>query len=456
MRTRFAGLAGIPLLTIATALGAPAEAARISLIRDAEIENTIATYTAPLFAAVGLDAAAVSVHLVKDRRLNAFVAGGMNLFVNTGLLLSAKSPNEVIGVIAHESGHIAAGHLARTEEALRGASKMAILAYVLGAAAIIAGAGEGATALIVGGQQVAQQSFLRYTRSQEQAADQFAVSALERTGQSARGLLTILEKLADQEVLATSRQDPYVRSHPLTRDRIRFVRNHVAGSAYSEASLSPADDERFRRMRGKLRGFLDPPERTFARYPKSDTSMEARYARAVAHHRRANLRDALGEIDSLIAERANDPYFHELRGQMLFENGRVREAVDSYRRAAELLPDAPLIRVGLAQAMIETGDQASLADAAGHLDAAVRLDREDAKAWRLLSIVHGRTGKTALSTLASAERALLVGRYADAVGFAKRAGQQLAYGSPGRLRAEDIERAAKDALKKAEKKKRKK
>ncbi|MFQ5958858.1 MAG: M48 family metallopeptidase, partial [Alphaproteobacteria bacterium] len=268
--TRFAAIAS--MIAVMT-LGAPAEGARISFIRDAEIENTIRTYATPLFTAAGFDADQVRVLIVNDSRLNAFVAGGMNLFLNTGLLLASESPEQVIGVIAHETGHIAGGHLARTQDALRGASAAAILAYVLGAAAIAAGSAEGGAAVIAGGQSIAQQTFLQYSRSQEQAADQFAVSVLDATGQSAEGLLQFLEILGDQEVLLTSSQDPYLRTHPLTRDRIGFLRHHVQISPFSGRAPPPAFVEAFARMQAKLRGFLDPPERTLARYPASDTGV---------------------------------------------------------------------------------------------------------------------------------------------------------------------------------------
>ncbi len=448
MRNRFIRATGILLVGASLVFGAPARGAQISFIRDVEIENTIHAYAAPLFTAAGLDATAVRVHLVNDSRLNAFVAGGMNLFINTGLLIAAKSPNQVIGVIAHETGHIAGGHLARTDEALRGASMAAILAYVLGAAAIVAGAPGGGAAVIMGGQSIAQQTFLQYSRGQEQAADQFAVSVLDRTGQSARGLLEFIEILSRQDALLGRRQDPYLRTHPLTRDRINFVRHHVSISPNSD-NPDPAEyDEPFRRMQAKLRGFLEPPPRTFAKYPDTDQSLEARYARGVAHYRRANLRRALAEIDSLIAERADDPYFRELKGQVLFENGRIGDAVGAYRQAVDLLPDAPLIRVGLAQAMIETGDATALVEAGEHLEIAVRQGEKTAQAWRLLSIVYGRTERPGLSALASAERAMRVGRYTEAIGFAKRAINGLPFGSPGRLRAEDIESAARFAKKK--------
>ena len=452
MSVRLRLLAPALIVFVTTAFGASVHAGQVSLIRDAEIESTIRAYATPLFAAAGLEPSSVKIHLVNDKRLNAFVAGGLRLFINTGLLLASETPNQVIGVIAHETGHIAGGHLARTDEALRGANVATILAAVVGAAAVVAGSPDAAVAVLLGGRGIAQQTLLKYSRGQEQAADQFAVSALESTGQSARGMLEFLEKLEDQELLVASRQDPYLRSHPLTRGRIDFVRNHVANSAYSDALPRADYDAAFRRMQGKLHGFLDPATETFARYPTSDTSVEARYARAIAHYRRPDLERALPEIDSLIADDPEDAYFHELRGQMLFENGRGGEALGSYRRSVELAPGAPLIRVGLAQALVESNDRAALAEATGHLEIAVRQDDENAKAWRLLSIVHGRADRFGLSALASAERAMLTGRPKDARSFAQRAGKLLPAGSPGGLRAEDIERAAENDLKRRKRK----
>ena len=447
--TRFAGVLFLTLaLTFSPFLVGSAEAARISLIRDAEIENTIETYATPLFKAAGLDADAVRVHIVKDPSLNAFVAGGMNLFLNTGLLLAAKSPGQIIGVIAHETGHIVGGHLARTEEALRGASTLAILSYVLGAAAAAAGSGAGASAIIMGSQGVARQTMLNYTRSQERAADQFAVTVLDRTHQSAEGLASFLELLSNQEALLSFRRDPYLRTHPLTMERIAFIRHHVETSPYS-ANKPPAEwVAKFKRMQGKLFGFLKPAAQTFARYPKSDRSVEARYARAVANFRRGDLDGGPVEINSLLAEYPDDPYFHELKGQMLFENGHVAEAVAPYRRAVELAPDIPLLRAGLARVLIETGKSEALSEAASNLEDAVRRDPRMPRAWRLLAIAYGRTGKPGASALASAEFTFRVGRYGDAITFAKRAIKRLPAGSPRELRAEDIQGAAQRAIKK--------
>jgi len=447
MRTSKIRLLGVFLMIAMTAFGGSAEAARIALIRDAEIENTIHSYAAPLFTAAGLDPSAVKIHLINDNRLNAFVAGGMNLFINTGLLIRAGSDNQIIGVIAHETGHIAGGHLARTDDALRGASVAAILATVLGAVVAAAGGAGGATAVIAGGQGIARQTFLSYSRTQERSADQFAVSVLDRTHQSARGLWQFLEILAQQDPLISSGRSPYLGTHPLTADRIKFIANHVANSPFSDTPEPPEFDIAFKRMQGKLRGFLQDPRRVLAAYSASDTGVEARYARAIAHFRRADLDAALDGIDGLIDEQPDDIYFHELKGQFLFENGHIDEAVLAYRRAVALGGTVPLIRIGLAKALVETNKPAALVEARTTLEAAVRQEPRNASAWRLLSIVYGRAGDLGFSSLASAEYAYATGRTRDAIGFAKRAQDKLKFGTPGRLRAEDIEHAAKLAEK---------
>ena len=439
-------IAGLLIVALA-GFGAPLRAQKISFIRDAEIESTIRAYATPLFEAAGLDAATVEVHLVNSKRLNAFVAGGKKLFLNTGLLMAAESPNQVIGVIAHETGHIAGGHLARTHDALRNANVASILAYVLGAAVAVAGSPDAGMAVIAGGSALAQGAFLKYSRTQEQTADQFAVNLLDSTGQSARGLLEFLEILEDQQVLVSSRQDPYLRTHPLGNDRIIFVRNHVANSPFSDTPSTADQVASFARMKAKLLGFLDPRAALMA-YPDDDTSLEARYARAIAHYRRPDLPRAFAEIDSLIAEYPGDGFFLELKGQILFENGRIDDSILPYGEAVAALPDEPLIRVGLARALVESGNPEALEEAIHHLEIVVRQDREQPGAWRLLAIAYGRTDRLDLSWLASAERAMLIGHPKDALEFATRANRMLPNGSPGQLRAEDIEFAAKNVLKK--------
>ncbi|MDP6590281.1 MAG: M48 family metalloprotease [Alphaproteobacteria bacterium] len=422
---------------------APPTAARdLSLIRDTEIENTIRAYAAPLFTVAGLDANAVNVHIVNDSRLNAFVAGGMNLFVNTGLLMSSDSPDAIIGVFAHEIGHIAGGHLARTREAVENATAEAILAYILGAAAIVAGGGEAGGAIIGTGSAIAQQSLIRYSQSQEQAADQAAVRYLEAIGRSAEGMLDIFYMLEDQELLVAERQDPYLRSHPLTRDRIRFVRNFVENATYTSHIAGPEELMAHRRMLAKLYAFLNSPGRTLRAYRENDLSQPARYARAIAYHRIPDLERAIGEIDALLRDYPDDAWFRELKGQILFENGHVALSIAPYQSAVALRPDEPLLRLGLARAQLELNQPEFTKKAIENLIAASRAEPNYSPHWHFLGIAYGRDGQLALSSLALAESALLNHEFVEAKYHSEKAKRGLAKGSPAYLRAEDIAMAA--------------
>ena len=414
----------------------------MSLIRDAEIEDTIRAYAVPLLEASGLGADAVRLHIVNDSNINAFVAGGPNLFMSSGLLAAAEEPGEIIGVIAHEIGHIAGGHLVRTRDALENASAEMILATVLAAGAFIAGEGEVGSAIVTGGQALAQQSFLSYSRAQEQSADQAAVRLLERTGQSAAGLLRMFERLKERERFSLSEASGYLRTHPLTRERIRFIRDLVEEESAGVGKIPDALGIAHRRMVAKLKGFLDPPEETLRAYPADDDSTVARYARAIAYYRIPDLEPALATLDALIADFPDDPWFHELKGQVLFENGRVREAIAPYERAVVLQGDAALLRLGLARAQIEIGDAASLASAVANLEAATRLEKNEPQHWYQLGIARGRAGGRAASSLAFAEAAYLRGNLESALHHAAAATDGLAHGSAGWLRAEDIRNAA--------------
>ena len=434
-------------LALALAAVAPAKSQGMSLIRDAEIESTIRTYAAPLLEAAGLGDGAVRLHIVNDRNINAFVAGGLNLFLSSGMLAAAEEPGEIIGVIAHEIGHIAGGHLVRTREEIENVSAEMILATVLGAGAIIAGEGEVGSAILSGGQTLAQQSFLSYSRTQEQNADQAAIRLLESTGQSAEGLLRMFQRLEERERLSHADANPYLRTHPLTRERIRFVRDYVEGEGSRPEPAPEALRAAHSRMAAKLRGFLDPPEKTLQAYPADDESIPARYARAIAYYRIPDLAQSLAALDALLALAPDDPWFHELKGQVLFENGRVRDAIVPYSRAVALQDDAPLLRLGLARAQIETGDAALLPSAIEHLEAATRLERTEAQYWYQLGIARGRLGERPASSLAFAEAAYLRGALGEALRHATLAAEGLPYGSARWLRAEDIRNAAEVAAK---------
>ena len=434
-----------PLLTAILVVAAlvfqtgDAAAQKRTFIRDAEIENTIRQFATPVFQVAGLDPSAIEIYLVKDSQINAFVAGGQKLFLYTGLLMKVEHAGQLIGVIAHETGHIAGGHLSQTQEALRNSTAQQILATVIGAAAGVAsGRADVGGAIILGGQSAAQGSFLHYSRTQEGAADAAATRFLDASGQSSRGMLEFLQSLADQELLSARHQDPYLLTHPLTSDRISAIGNHVANSRYSDNPIPPAFAEMFDRMKAKLQAFLDPPARTLRQYKEDDKSVAARYARAVAYYRIPELDKALPLIDGLIAEEPQNPFFYELKGQMLFENARVTEALEPYRMAVKLVPRSSLIRVQLARVELESNDPALLDDAIENLSMAVKTEPDVPTLWRNLAIAYGRKGDMANSALAMAEEAYYRGNKRDARFHAGKAKDMLPTGSPGALRADDI------------------
>lgn len=420
-----------------------AQGSGVSLIRDAEIEATIRAYAEPVFKVAGLNAAAIKVHLVNDNRINAFVAPGMNMFLNTGLLIRADTPNQVIGVMAHETGHISGGHLVRIQEELRNATIENILALIAGIGAGVAtgNAGVGAGAMMLG-QGIAQRNILKYSRTQEASADQAGMGFLDDTHQSSRGMLEFFEKLESQMLLNTGSQDPYLQTHPLTRDRIDSVQQHVDHSTYSDVKDSPALVEMHLRMLAKLKGFLWPLDQVMLAYPKTDTSQPARYARAIAFFRVSRMKEAVILMDSLLKESPDDPFYLEQKGQILFQNGRLADALPLYQRAVELRPREALLRQELGQVELETEDQRYVKPAITNLEFAAGMQANDPDVWRLLAIAYGRDNQIAMSALAQAQEAMAAGDRKEARLQARRALKGLPSGSPGWLQANDIISAA--------------
>ncbi len=428
----------VAAIAIWAALAPTLASARPAVIRDAEIEDIIRGYATPLLQSAGIPPGDVDLVLVNDNAINAFVAGGMNIFIYTGLLRQAKSPDEVIGVLAHEIGHIAGGHLARRGAEMERASTEALLSMVLGvAAAVAAGRADVGAAVAVGGQSTAVRGLLAHTRAEESAADQAAFRFLEGTGHTAQGLADLLGRLADQELVSSRYQDPYVRTHPLSRDRlataIAFVERTPVG-----ASASPAERARFSRMQAKLAGFSDPPQKTLDSYVGDDA--DSRYARAIAHYRRGDLSQTLPLIDGLIAADPKDPFLHELKGQMLFENGRLQAAVEAYQAAIALRPKDPVLLAPAAAAMVEDGRD--IGRAIELLQHVTLKEPRNPGAWRQLGIAFGKQGDIGQASVALAESAMLNGQKDDAILQARRAQGLLPEGSTGWLKAEDILRAA--------------
>jgi len=419
------------------------------MIRDAEIENTIRAYATPVFLAAGLEPSSINIYLVKDPSLNAFVAGGQNLFINTGLLTKSANPGQIIGVIAHEVGHIAGGHLSRTHAALSKSSAPAILAYILaGAATLATGRADVGSAIALGGQSASLRNFLSYSRGQEASADHAALKYLDSTKQSAQGLVEFMRLLEDQELLSTASQDPYIRSHPLSRDRIATLENHVKNSPYSNIPPTDVQVETHARLRAKLSAFLDSPSRSLRLFKASDKSVATRYARAIAYYRKSQIDDALALMNELISDFPNDPYFHELKGQALFENGRIKEALVSYQKSVDILADAFLIRRELARVQLESHDPSLIDPAISNLRIALPKEPRSSYTWHLLAIAYGRKGDVGRSSLALAEEALLQGKPSVATYQAGRAERLFDKGTREWLQSQDILIAAREIEKK--------
>lgn len=433
------------LLIVVSAI-APAHAQQISIIRDAEIERDIKIYATPIWRAAGLDPDVVRVHLVNDNSINAFVAAGQRIFVFTGMLKVAEDPLQVIGVLAHETGHITGGHLARFQDGLKGASTISILSLVLGAAAMAAGAPAAGAAILGSGGEFATRSFLIYTRTQESAADQAGLGFLTSSGQSASGLISFFEYLGDQESLMTENKDPYVRSHPMTQDRIDRLRGDAEKSPYWNTPARPEDVERLKRIKAKLIGFLEHPTIVFQTYPLGDNSTYARYARAVAYHRQALETQAMAEMDSLLAEKPHDPYYLELKAQILFESGRIEESIEPYRAAVAAAPYEPLLRVSLAQSLLSKEDKARADEAIENLALATRLENDNGFAWHQLALAYTIKEDVAMAALAAAERYTVSGEAPSAARQAKIAVDKLKPQSPEWFRAQDLYMIARSAV----------
>lgn len=426
---------------------ARAQAPKLSIVRDAETEQLLRDYSGPIFRAAGINARATRIILVNDRSFNAFVANGQKIFINVGALMDSDTPNEVIGVMAHETGHIAGGHLARLRDQIANAQILSVAGMLLGAGAMagaatsggrVGNAGTGAGGIFGGSQELVRRNLLSYQRSEEQAADQSAIRYLNASGQSPNGMLLTFRRFADSGLFRTRSIDPYLVSHPLPDERVAQLETLAKQSPHFAAKDAPALQLRHELMRAKLFGFVERPETVLRRYPPHNTSVPARYARAVVAYKGGRSGEALSLVEGLIQGQPGNPYFYELKGQTLLESGRPREALVPLRRAVSLVPNAVPIRAMLGHALVASGDNALLDEAIRELSNASQREPEASDAYQHLATAYGRKGNIGQAELASAQAFMNQGDLKMAQTQASRAMTKLAPGSPGYLKAEDI------------------
>jgi len=437
------------LAAAALALGpaaAPAQQAKgPPILRDAEIEQLLKDYTRPILRVAGLEKQNIQITIIEDRSFNAFVADGHRIFINVGALMDAKTPNEVIGVLAHETGHLAGGHLAKLHEQLAQAQTQLIVATLLGIGAVVAGARSGqpgtadiGAAALSAPQTVVMRTLLAYQRQQEESADKAGVKFLTATGQSAKGMYDTFKRFSDQMLYSSQGTDPYWMSHPMPAERVAALEQLARSSPYWDKKDDPALQLRHDLMRAKISGFLDRPDTVARKYPSSNDSLPARYARAIATYRHGDLRVALSLIDTLLHDQPNNPYFYEVRGQALLEGGRPQEAIAPLRKAVQLSNGSPLIEMLLGQALVAADNPAYADEAITILRAALAKEPEAALGYTQLAMAYGHKGNLAEADLAAAQAAFQRGDTKTARDLASRAKTRFAIGTPGWVKADDI------------------
>jgi predicted Zn-dependent protease len=416
------------------------------VIRDTESEQLLREYTRPILRAAGLEKQNIQIVIINDNAFNAFVADGRRIFVNYGAIMQSETPNQIIGVLAHETGHLAGGHLAKMREQIAQAQTQMIIAMLLGAGAMVAGSrGNGNSGLanagaaaVAGPQEMIRRTLISYVRQQEENADRAGVKFLTATGQSAKGMYETFKRFTNDSLFAARGADPYLQSHPMPADRVAALEEIARSSPYWDKKDDPALQLRHDMMRAKISAFMERQDTVYRRYPLSNETLPARYAHAIATYLHGDLRSAIAQIDALIQAQPNNPYFYELRGQALLEGGKPVEAIAPLRRAVQLSNNAPLIEMLLGQALVASNNKALTEEAIAILRAAVARETEAPIGYTQLAMAYGRKGDYAEADLASAQAAFLRGDNKTARELASRAKTRFAVGTPGWVKADDI------------------
>jgi predicted Zn-dependent protease len=416
------------------------------VLRDTETEQLLREYTRPILRAAGLEKHNIQMVIINQGVFNAFVADGRRIFVNYGAIMQSETPNQIIGVMAHETGHLAGGHLAKMREQMAHAQTQMIIAMLLGAGAMVAGAQGGSSsglanagaAMFSAPGEIIRRNLLSYVRQQEENADKAGVKFLSATGQSSRGMYETFKRFTDESLFAARGADPYVQSHPMPAQRVAALEELAKSSPYWDRKDNPALQLRHDMVRAKISAFMERKETVYRRYPLANNSLPARYAHAISTYLHGDLRSAIAQIDALIQQQPNNPYFYEVRGQALLEGGKPQEAIAPLRRAIALSNNAPLIEMLLGQALVATGNNAYTDEAIAILRGAVARETEAPIGYIQLAMAYGRKGDYAQADLASAQAAYLRGDSKTARDLASRAKTRFAIGTPGWVKADDI------------------
>jgi len=385
-----------------------------SVIRDTEIETFLKTQTRPVLAAAGLNPDNVHYLLIASSDLNAFSTLHLVIGLNTGLIMEADNPNQLFGVIAHETGHLSGGHMMRTDEIERAGRAPMAISLGLGIVAALAGAPDAGLGIAASSPTFSALNQLHYMQTEESAADVAGVKAMEKAGMSAKGLVDFFYKFRNVETFSHAERYEFFRTHPLSRERIQALTDFARKQPHYNTPDDPAVVAQFNIVKAKLAGFLDDPIQTFKLYPETDTSFPARYARVIATYKQGNWDKAQTDLDALIAENPNNPYLWELKGQIYFETGRPLLARPAHEKSVELMPTAALLQLNLGQTLIAIGGKDNLNEAVQHLQESVKYEDDDSFAWEQLAQAYDGLNQPGLARLATAEAQFFEGDYNSA------------------------------------------
>ena len=403
----------------------------LSLIRDTEIESVLKSYVQKIFKAADLPSQKANVVIVNDQDLNAFVAGGHTIFVHSGLITKAKNVDDLIFVLAHETGHIKGGHVLRGVEAYEKAQTTALISTILGGLVAVAGRPDAGIAVMMGGNTSAEALYTSFRQTDESAADRIAVDIMNKTKYSMSGFLNTMKLIRIADRLTPQSEFSYLRTHPMSQERM------AALERFTQNPLPLTKDIRFELIKAKLIGFLYPPQQVFDLY-KNQNTLPAFYANAIAHYRNQNLKKSLDLLEGLIKTKPDFPYFYELKAQFLFETGHIDEAITYYKEALKHIQKAPLIRLSLAQALLQKEDKASARQAQKELEKILLTDQTIPFVWQLLATSYERTNQIALRDYAMAELYRAQGDYKNAANLAQKALKNLKKDTPQYQKAKDI------------------
>ena len=417
--------------------------AQISIIRESETEKVLRDICYPIFKVAGLDTKNLKIYIVNDNSINAFVSGGQNIFINSGLIKKFSDPSVISGVIAHEIGHIASSHLARGSEAFSNNANATLLGYLLGIGAIISGNPQVGSAIILSSSHVGNRLALKFNRSQEESADILALKYLEKLRLPTKGLLEIMNYFQEQSVGSKNIINPYDLTHPISSSRIQLIKNFNLKYKYANAKFDKKITKDFHRVQAKLDGFLDEIETTF-RSRRNRFDDDSQLAKAIAYYRKNDFEESHKLLDELIKNNPQDGFLYELKAEFLFNENKIYEAILNYKKALNYLdePSKTLSQIAFANAILQlkSNDKFLLNLAIENLQKSQKYESENALIFKSLASAYTLDNKDGKAFLALAEYNYILKEYDKAQKLAEEAFKKLekTQDKISQLRAQDL------------------